>query len=188
MVTNQVEIVKLHPDAMIHSIYKSSCGGFQLEIEYCNFIDEVPFFDWGWNIHFHSLSTDPAPDFLEREYYTQHETSEELQSYLKDVTEYLFCTLETDQKKYKGVLTWVKETDEELGESKILPGVLETLQEWLNNEIYGFNLYDLNKEISSKFPGTSKSMFLIDSCWGVLWKFRYRTNIGRDCYRKTNLG
>lgn len=151
---------------MIHSIYKSSCGGFQLEIEYSDFPVDTPFFDWGWNIHFHSLSTDSTPDFLEKGYYTQHETPEELRFYLKDVTEYLFCTLETDQKRYKGVLTWVKGLDEELGESKILPSVLKTLQEWLNNEIYGFNLYDLNKEISSKFPGTSKSMFSIDSCWG----------------------
>lgn len=158
---------------MIHSQYKSSCGGFLLEIHYMEFDPEIPYFDWGWSLHLHTVKSRHTPDFLKREHYTLYESDAEVLSAVKTLSdtsnkhvEHKHCELVTDSYIVTGILCIEDELT--LGEKPdpMLPDIIKTLQEWLNGEVYGFVMYDLNKEITSKFPGISKEEYITDSCRG----------------------
>jgi len=140
-----------------HSIYKLSDGSKQLEIYYDEMSDDIPYFDWGWKVKANLYCGK-----IHHENINIYNNEEEAKQNIPENCIYHKFFINGYDLYIEGFIY----TDDEELTVENLEGMVKTLKEYARGEVYGFKTFDLNLEITCKFPGTSKYDFEIDSCWG----------------------
>lgn len=140
-----------------HSIYKLSDGSKQLEIYYDEMPQDLPYFDWGWEI-----KANLYRGKIHHKNISIYNSEEEARQDIPENCIYHEFFIET----YDSYIAGFIYTDDKELTVENLKDMVKTLKEYAGGEVYGFKTFDLNLEITCKFPGTSKYDFEIDSCWG----------------------
>jgi hypothetical protein len=139
------------------SIYKLSDGSKQLEIYYDETRNDIPYFDWDWEIK--------ANLYIGKIYHKNINIYDNREKARKEIPEnciYHEFSINSCNSYIEGFIY----TDNKELTIEDLKNIVKTLKEYNNGEVYGFKLFDLNLEITCKFPGVDKNRFLINSCWG----------------------